>query len=104
MTREDFDGLLQELTNEELTTERQLEIFSELQNDKQNSLDNYNALLESSEKVMKEYNSLKQKTVEDFFKVGKEFRPNSNDDVGNNETESTVKSYDEIVKDMLGGK
>lgn len=104
MTREDFDNLLQELTNEELTTERQLEIFSELQNDKQNSLDNYNTLLESSEKVMKEYNSLKQKTVEDFFKVGKEFKPNSNDDVGNKETESTVKSYDEIVKDILGGK
>lgn len=104
MTREDFDNLLQELTTEELTTERQLEIFSELQNDKQNSLDNYNALLESSEKVMKEYNSLKQKTVEDFFKVGKEFKPSSNDDVGNKETETKVKSYDEIVKDMLGGK
>lgn len=104
MTREEFDGLLQELTTEELTTERQLEIFSELQNDKQNSLDSYNTLLENSEKVMKEYNSLKQKTVEDFFKVGKEFRPNSNDDVGSNETETKVKSYDEIVKDMIGGK
>lgn len=104
MTREDFDGLLQELTNEELTTERQLEIFSELQNDKQNSLDSYNTLLESSEKLMNDYNSLKQKTVEDFFKVGKEFKPNSNDDVGSKETETKVKSYDEIVKDMLGGK
>lgn len=104
MTREEFDNLLHELTTEELTTERQLEIFSELQNDKQNSLDSYNSLLESSEKVMNEYNSLKQKTVEDFFKVGKEFKPSSNDDVGNEETESTVKSYDEIVKDMIGGK
>ena len=63
MTREDFDNLLQELTTEELTTERQLEIFSELQNDKQNSLDSYNTLLESSEKLMNDYNSLKQKTV-----------------------------------------
>ena len=104
MTREDFDNLLQELTTEELTTERQLEIFSELQNDKQNSLDSYNTLLESSEKLMNDYNSLKQKTVEDFFKVGKEFKPNSNDDAGNSETEPKVKSYDEIVKDMLGGK
>ena len=43
MTREEFDGLLQELTTEDLTTERQLEIFSELQSDKQTSIDNYNS-------------------------------------------------------------
>ena len=104
MTREEFDGLLQELTTEDLTTERQLEIFSELQSDKQTSIDNYNSLLESSDKLRNDYNSLKQKSIEDFFKIGKEFKPSSNEDDGNNETEPKVKSYDEIVKDMIGGK
>lgn len=104
MTREEFDGLLQELTTEDLTTERQLEIFSELQSDKQTSIDNYNSLVESSDKLRNDYNSLKQKSVEDFFKVGKEFIPNSQVEPTAQNQEPTVKSYDEIVKDMIGGK
>lgn len=104
MTREEFDGLLQELTTEDLTTERQLEIFSELQSDKQTSIDNYNSLLESSDKLRNDYNSLKQKSVEDFFKVGKEFIPNSQIEPTTQPQEPKVKSYDEIVKDMIGGK
>lgn len=104
MTREEFDGLLQELTTEDLTTERQLEIFSELQSDKQTSIDNYNSLLESSDKLRNDYNSLKQKSVEDFFKVGKEFIPNSQIEPTTQSQEPKVKSYDEIVKDMIGGK
>lgn len=70
MKIEDFNALLEELTHDDITTERQLEIFGSLRNDKETSIANYNQLLENSEKIKNDYDSLRKKSVEDFFNVG----------------------------------
>ena len=101
MTREEYDNLLKELTLEDLTTDRQLEIFSELQNDKQSSIDKYNELLSSSATLKEDYEKLKQKTIEDFFKVGNKVDSNN---IEENTIDEKVPTYDEVVDEMLGGK
>lgn len=99
MTREELDTLLQELTSEDLTTERQLEIFSAIRTDKEESTNNYNTLLANSEKLKNDYDSLKKKSIEDFFNVGAKVENPETQPIENSQEE--VKSYDEIVTDLL---
>ena len=103
MTREEMDTLLQELTTEDITTDRQLEIFSALQSDKDKSISDYQALVDKTSKLQADYDSLKKKSVEDFFKVGKEFTP-QNTQTTETGSEEKVKSYDEIVNELLERK
>lgn len=99
MTREELDTLLQELTSEDLTTERQLEIFSAIRTDKEESTNNYNTLLANSEKLKNDYDSLKKKSIEDFFNVGTKVENPETQPI--EPTQEEVKSYDEIVTDLL---
>ena len=99
MTREELDTLLQELTSEDLTTERQLEIFSAIRTDKEESTNNYNTLLANSEKLKNDYDSLKKKSIEDFFKVGTKVENPETQPIET--TQEETKSYDEIVNDLL---
>lgn len=105
MTRDEFDSLLKELTDENLTTERQLEIFSNLQDDKQKHIDNETSYVENTDKLINEVKQLKSKTIDDFFKYGRQGEPPKQN---NTPTEPTppeptpVKSYNEIVADMIG--
>ena len=101
MTREEMDTLLQELTTEDITTDRQLEIFRALRSDK--SISDYQALVDKTSKLQADYDSLKRKSVEDFFKVGKEFTPQNNQTTETG-SEEKVKSYDEIVNELLERK
>ena len=103
MSREEMDTLLQELTMEDITTDRQLEIFSALQSDKDKSISDYQELVDKTSKLQADYDSLKKKSVEDFFKVGKEFTP-QNTQTSENSIEGKVKSYDEIVNELLERK
>lgn len=99
MTREELDTLLQELTLEDLTTERQLEIFSAIRTDKEESTNNYNTLLANSEKLKNDYDSLKKKSIEDFFNVGTKVENLETQPIETGQEE--IKSYDEIVSDLL---
>ena len=99
MTREELDTLLQELTSEDLTTERQLEIFSAIRTDKEESTNNYNTLLANSEKLKNDYDSLKKKSIEDFFNVGTKVENLETQPIET--TQEETKSYDEIVNDLL---
>ena len=99
MTREELDTLLQELTLEDLTTERQLEIFSAIRTDKEESTNNYNTLLANSEKLKNDYDSLKKKSIEDFFNVGTKVENLETQPIET--TQEETKSYDEIVNDLL---
>lgn len=102
MTREDFDNLLHELTTEDLTTDRQLEIFSELQADKQAHIDNEITYTENSSKLQDEILRLKRQKVDDFFNKGVEGTlPKEDEGVPQ---EPVVKSYEEIVANMIKGE
>ena len=72
MSREELDTYLQELTQEDITVDRQLEIFKAIQDDKDASLSRIDELTANVDKVIDDYKALKQKRVEDFFKRGVE--------------------------------
>lgn len=72
MTREDLDNILEELTHEDITTERQLEIFSKIQSNFDEQVTTIKDLTDSSAKLQADYMTLKQKSVNDFFHIGRE--------------------------------
>lgn len=72
MTREQLDILLEELTHEDITTDRQLEIFGEIQNNFDSQVTTIKDLTDSSAKLQEDYTKLKQKSVNDFFHLGRE--------------------------------
>ena len=72
MKKEEMDELLKELTSEDIKTERQLEIFSLIQKDKEESLKQINDLTNNSAKLQEDFMALKNKKVNEFFEYGSE--------------------------------
>lgn len=70
MSREKLDELLKELTNEDITTDRKLEIFKEIQEDKDKSLAEITDLNDKNIKLVNDYKALEKKSVDDFFNRG----------------------------------
>lgn len=101
MKREDFDKLLKELTDENLTTERQLEIFGELQKDKDNDLENIETLTKNSDDLQERYKSLQRSKVEDFFNKGVEVHEQKKqfDNPEGESNEEKPLTYDDILAD-----
>lgn len=104
MTREEFDNLLKELTDENLTTDRQLEIFDSLQKDKQAHLDNEVKYVENTDKLQNEVLALKKQKVDDFFNKGVSGNPPKDNEptIDKDPSENEILSYDEIVANMIG--
>lgn len=100
MSIDEFNNLLEELTHEDLTTDRQLEIFSSLQSDKQKHIDDYNTLSDNTNKLQDDFNAMRKKKVDDFFHKGTEFTPEPTNGVIE---EKKLPTYDEIVDSMIGG-
>lgn len=70
MTIEELNVLLKELSSDELTTDRQLEIFSAIRSDKEKSIKDMTDLTNNTAKLQEDYDKLKKKTVDDFFNYG----------------------------------
>ena len=70
MKREELDTLLEELTHEDITTDRKLEIFKMIQDDKDKSLADIDDLSTKNAKLVDDYKTLERKSVDDFFNRG----------------------------------
>ena len=99
MKREDFDKLLKELTDENLTTDRQLEIFKTLQDDKDADLKSINDLTVSSDKLQNEFEALRKKKVEDFFNQGIESRESKKEFDNEGGTKEDQPSIDDLIEE-----
>lgn len=102
MKREELDDLLKELTNEDLTVDRRLEIFKAIQDDKDSSIATIDDLNSKNAKLVDDYKILEKKRVDDFFNQGKE-SPEAKKEFDNNgaEGESTPNqmSINDIIED-----
>ena len=61
MKREELDTLLEELTHEDITVDRQLEIFKAIQDDKDKSLADISDLTSKNAKLIDDYKTLERK-------------------------------------------
>lgn len=101
MTREELDTILEELTHDDISTERQLEIFKSIQDNFDSQTNAIKDLTDSSAKLQEDYTKLKQKSVNDFFHIGRESekaKEEFNKDTHNEPIEGQV-SIDDILED-----
>lgn len=97
LSKEDFNNLLKELTDENLSTDRQLEIFQSLQNDKDTSSKTYDDLVDNTNKLKDDFNRLKKKSVDDFFNKGTDFTPETPTEEKVEVEEKNPLTYDDVI-------
>lgn len=100
MKREELDTLLEELTHEDITTDRKLEIFKMIQDDKDKSLADIDDLSSKNAKLIDDYKTLERKSVDDFFNRGTNSPEAKRDFENNGEKESTPEGYI-TIEDIL---
>ena len=100
MKREELDTLLEELTHEDITVDRQLEIFKAIQDDKDKSLADISDLTSKNAKLIDDYKTLERKSVDDFFNRGTNSPEAKKDFENNGEKETTPEGY-VTVEDIL---
>ena len=103
MNTEEYNNLLGELAKDETTIERKAEIVQTLQNDRQEAITKHEELVSNTSKLQEDYKKLQAKKVDEFFSTGTEGKNPDDTDV-TPKTEEKLPTYEEIVKDMLGGK
>lgn len=102
MKREELDTLLEELTHEDLTVDRRLEIFKAIQDDKDKSLADLDDLTSKNAKLVDDYKVLEKKRVEDFFHTGKESqeaKKEFDNNGGNGDASQTPVEIDDLIED-----
>lgn len=105
MKDEEFDSLLSEIAKDETTLERKVEIVDKLKNDRKESSDKYQELVSNTAKLQEDYKSLQAKKVDEFFKQGtKPENPSDDLEPDEGKPQEKLPTYEEIVKDMLGGR
>lgn len=100
MKREELDTLLEELTHEDITVDRKLEIFRAIQDDKDKSLADISDLTSKNAKLIDDYKTLERKSVDDFFNRGTNSPEAKKDFENNGEKETTPEGY-VTVEDIL---
>lgn len=100
MKREELDTLLEELTHEDITVDRQLEIFKAIQDDKDKSLADISDLTSKNAKLIDDYKTLERKSVDDFFNRGTN-SPEAKKDFENNGEKETVPEGYVAIEDIL---
>lgn len=100
MKREELDTLLEELTHEDLTVDRRLEIFKAIQDDKDKSVADIDDLTSKNAKLVDDYKVLEKKRVEDFFHTGKESQ-DARKEFDNNGGEGDVNPNQVSIDDLL---
>lgn len=100
LNTEEYDNLLKELTSEDLTTDRQLEIFASLQLDRNSRITQYDELVSKSDKLQTDFKELQKKKVDDFFNKGTEFNP-ENDTTKEEVPEKELTYADVIIPDNV---
>ena len=100
MKREELDTLLEELTHEDITVDRQLEIFKAIQDDKDKSLADISDLTSKNAKLIDDYKTLERKSVDDFFNRGTNSSEAKKAFENNGEKDTTPEGY-VTVEDIL---
>ena len=96
MKREELDTLLEELTHEDITTDRKLEIFKMIQDDKDKSLADIDDLSTKNAKLVDDYKALERKSVDDFFNRGTNSPAAKKEFENNGEQDKTPEGYADI--------
>lgn len=100
MKREELDTLLEELTHEDITVDRKLEIFKAIQDDKDKSLADISDLTSKNAKLIDDYKTLERKSVDDFFNRGTNSPDAKKVFENNGEQGSTPEGY-VVIEDIL---
>ena len=100
MKREELDALLEELTHEDITVDRKLEIFKAIQDDKDKSLADISDLTSKNAKLIDDYKTLERKSVDDFFNRGTNSSEAKKAFENNGEKDTTPEGY-VTVEDIL---
>lgn len=103
MKRDELDNLLKELTTEDLSVERRLEIFKSIQDDKDSSIATIEDLNTKNAKLVDDYKTLEKKRVDDFFNQGRESQQAQNEfnnnGTPNADSNNSTVSVDSILED-----
>lgn len=103
MNTEEYNNLLGELAKDETTLERKAEIVEILQNDRQDAINKHDELVSNTAKLQEDYKKLQAKKVDEFFSKGVDGNNPDDTDV-TPKPEEKLPTYEEIVKDLIGGK
>lgn len=98
MKIDDLNNFLEELTHEDITTERQLEIFGSIRTGFEDLYNEHQDLVTNTEKLQNDYESLRKKRVDEFFGRGTEVDKKKIDESeGNDNTPEGQVTIDDIL-------
>lgn len=100
MKEEEFDSLLSEIAKDETSLERKVEIVDLIKNDRKQTSDKYQELVDNTAKLQDDYKQLQAKKVDEFFHKGTEVDKKDIDPQP--KAQEDLPTFDDIAKKLIG--